>query len=140
MKLLILPFFLGSFTVLAQRVTGQWTTIDDKTGKPRSVVELFERNGKIYGKVFKIYTNPDEPADPLCQKCDKEDPRFGKKLLGMEILRGLQKDGDQYKGGTILDPENGKIYNCTIWLSGSNLKVRGYLGPFFRTQTWKKVH
>lgn len=140
-KLLALPFLLCSLLASAQvTVTGQWTTIDDETKKPRSVVEIYERNGKLYGKVIKIHFNPGDVTDPVCDQCAKDDPRFGKKVIGMEILKDLEKDGDEYDDGTILDPNNGKVYTCKIWVDGSDLKVRGYLGPFFRTQTWKKVH
>jgi uncharacterized protein (DUF2147 family) len=57
----------------------------------------------------------------------------------MEIIRDMKKDDDEYTGGHILDPEVGKIYRCKLWIEEGTLKVRGYLGPFFRTQTWQRV-
>ena len=54
----------------------------------------------------------------------------------MEILRDMKKSDSEYSEGTILDPNNGKIYRCKIWIEDNNLKLRGYWGPFFRTQTW----
>jgi len=59
--------------------------------------------------------------------------------LGMEIIRHMEAEGDEYAGGEILDPEVGRVYRCKLWLEGKNLKVRGYLGPFYRTQTWLRV-
>ncbi len=126
-----------STTSLSQ-ITGKWTSIDDNSGEPRSVVEIIERNGKFFGKVIKIYSKPSENPDPVCDKCPDNDPRFKKKVIGMEILQGLIKDGGEFTGGHILDPENGKIYRCKIWIEGNNLKLRGYWGPFFRTQTWQR--
>lgn len=138
-----LIFFLALLAPLcttAQSVVGKWKTIDDESGKEKSIIEISERGGKLYGKILEIFPEPNEPKDPVCEKCDKADARYGKKIIGMEILKDLSKDDDEYDDGTILDPKNGKVYDCKIWLEDGNLKVRGYLGPFFRTQTWKKVH
>lgn len=120
----------------AQSIVGKWQTIDDETGKPKSVVEIVERNGKYYGKVVRLFRTAAEDQDPVCDKCPTDDDRYKKKIIGMEILRNLIKDDDEYSEGTIIDPNNGKIYRCKVWLEGNNLKLRGYLGPFFRTQTW----
>ncbi len=120
----------------AQTITGRWRTIDDETGKPKSVVEIVEKNGKYYGKIIRLFRGANEDQDPVCDKCPTDDDRYKKKIIGMEILRNLLKDDDEFTGGTIIDPNNGKIYRCKVWLEGNNLKLRGYLGPFFRTQTW----
>jgi uncharacterized protein (DUF2147 family) len=118
---------------------GEWRTIDDNTGKPRAVVKIFERSGLLYG----IVERPLE-EHPQITKCDAcEDDRRGKTILGMEIIRGLHADGDQWDGGTILDPETGKVYRCKLSLKdgGRRLAVRGYLGISLlgRTQTWERV-
>lgn len=137
---MILPFWLLALVASAQtNVVGKWKTIDE-SGKETSIIEIFERKGKIYGKILEIFPGPNDQKDPVCEKCDKDDPRYNKKVIGMEIIVALEKDGEEYDDGTILDPKNGKVYDCKIWIDGSDLKVRGYLGPFFRTQTWKKVH
>ncbi|GIL21639.1 MAG: hypothetical protein BroJett042_01520 [Bacteroidota bacterium] len=134
--LIIITFFISTLSGKAQTIAGKWKTIDDETGKPKSVVEIAERNGKFYGKIVRLFRGPAEDQDPICDKCPADDDRYKKKIIGMEILRNLGKDDDEYSGGTILDPNNGKIYRCKVWLEGNNLKLRGYLGPFFRTQTW----
>lgn len=125
--------FLPTFS---QNVIGKWKTIDDNTGEPRSVVEIFQRNNKLYGKVIKLFPKGDEDPDPICEECESDDPRFHKKIIGMEIMQGLIKENEEYSGGTILDPDNGKVYRCKIWVEDKQLKVRGYLGPFYRTQSW----
>lgn len=125
--------------VPAQTILGKWKTIDDTSGEVKSVVELFERKGKVFGKVVQTFPMPGEDPDPICTKCDSEDERFQKKIIGMVILKDLIKFGDEYKDGNILDPENGKIYRYKAWLEGANLKLRGYWGPFWRTQTWVKA-
>lgn len=140
MKLLIaLLISIPSLLFGQATVIGKWKTIDDESGKEKSIVELFERNGLLYGKVVKIYPEPHEEQDPVCKECEKSDPRHNKKIIGMEILKNMKKAGSEYTDGDILDPENGKVYRCKIWLEGSHLMVRGYWGPFFRTQTWKKA-
>ena len=117
---------------------GLWKTIDDSTGKPRSLVRITENNGVVSGKIEKLIREPSEDQNPVCDKCDGE--LKGKPVLGMTILNGLQKDGDSYSGGTVLDPHNGKTYKAKITLKddGKKLEMRGYIGaPLFgRTQTW----
>ncbi|RAV98110.1 DUF2147 domain-containing protein [Pseudochryseolinea flava] len=142
MKVLItLTLILVGFSGLAQNsVVGKWVTIDDNTGEQRSIVELFDRGGKVYGKIIKIFPQPGKDPDPVCLQCPEDDNRYKKKIVGMEILQGMTKDGDAYAGGNILDPESGKIYRCKIWLENSNLMVRGYWGPFYRTQEWKRAN
>lgn len=136
----LLTFLLTSFLACAQNTPiGKWKTIDDQSGEAKSIIEISERSGKLYGKVVKIFQSPSEDQDPVCEECEQSDPRYRKKIIGMEILEGLQKKSEGYEDGTILDPENGKVYRCKIWLEGETLKVRGYWGPFFRTQTWHKA-
>ncbi|RWW98890.1 DUF2147 domain-containing protein [Flavobacterium cerinum] len=127
----------GIFSVNAQ-VTGKWKTIDDKTGDAKSIVEIYEQNGKIYGKVVEIL-NPAR-KNSKCDKCDGADK--GKPIEGLIIIKGLKKDGDKYTDGDILDPQKGKLYSCTIKLDGKDkLDVRGYMGISMlgRTQVWHRV-
>lgn len=122
----------------AQSVVGKWKTIDDETGEAKSIVEIYEQNGKIYGKVLDIL-NPAK-RDRLCEKCDGD--RKDKPVLGMVIMKGLENDDDEYEGGKILDPEKGKEYKCKIWLDSEDknkLYVRGYVAFFYRTQNWYRV-
>ena len=137
MKLISTLFFLIiTFSAVGQNIVGKWKTIDDETNEPKSIVEIVEKNGKYYGKIIKLFRAPGEDPDPVCEECDSEDDRYQKKIIGMEILKDMMKSGTEYSEGNILDPNNGKIYSCKIWLEGNNLKLRGYWGPFFRTQTW----
>lgn len=140
-KFALLVLLLAGFSALGQNtIVGKWTTIDDNTNKEKSVVEIFERNGKYFGKVIKIYPSPDKDPDPVCNECPEDDGRYKKKIIGMEILKDMQKEGAEYSEGNILDPESGKIYRCKIWIEQKQLKVRGYWGPFYRTQTWKPAN
>jgi len=126
-------FFAQSHTVI-----GKWKTIDDETGKPKSIVEIYEKSGKIYGKVVDIL-DVNRKKD-LCKDCSGED--INKPILGITVVKGLSKDGGEYSGGKILDPKNGKLYKCTIVLEGNDkLKVRGYIGFSLlgRTQYWYRV-
>ncbi len=132
-------FLLFCLSLQAQTIAGKWKSFDDKTGELKSIVEIFERGSKIYGKIIKTFPKPGADADPICTKCPADDERFNKKIIGMEIIKEMTKDDDEYVGGSILDPEVGKIYRCKIWPEREELKVRGYLGPFYRTQTWQRV-
>lgn len=131
-------FFLTMSTIQAQSVIGKWKTIDDETGEAKSVVEIYEKSGKIYGKVVEIL-RADHKKD-VCSKC--EGAEKNKPILGMVIISGLKKDGSEYNGGSILDPTNGKKYKCYIELdSADKLKLRGYVGISImgRTQYWTRV-
>ncbi len=125
---------ISVFALRAQSVTGKWKTIDDETGKAKSIVEITEKDGKIYGKVIEILTDKKEAK---CEKCPGSDK--GKPIKGLTIIKGLKKDGNEYSGGKILDPSSGKEYKCAIKLNGKDkLDVRGYVGiqALGRTQTW----
>lgn len=136
---LIFPLLFCALLANAQTsVLGKWKTVDDETGEEKSVIEIFERNGKVFGKIVKIFTQED--PDPICEACPENDPRHRKKIIGMEIIQNMEKMDNEYSQGSILDPQDGKIYRCKLWIEEENLKVRGYWGPFYRTQTWKKVH
>ncbi|MCU0419419.1 MAG: DUF2147 domain-containing protein [Cyclobacteriaceae bacterium] len=118
------------------QVTGLWKSVDDQTNEVKSVVEITERNGRLFGTVVQIFPKPGDDPNPVCAQCAPADDRFQKPILGMEIIRGLSRSGTEWAQGTVLDPEKGEVYRCKIWLEGNNLKLRGYVGPFFRTQTW----
>jgi uncharacterized protein (DUF2147 family) len=136
--ILVILFCLPA-CVFAQSAIGKWKTIDDNNGEERSIVEIYERDGKVFGKIVKLFRKPGEDPDPLCDECDSDDDRYMKKIVGMDIIRNMHITDGELADGTILDPESGKVYRCKIWLEGDQLNVRGYWGPFYRTQTWKKV-
>jgi uncharacterized protein (DUF2147 family) len=121
-------------------VLGKWVSIDDNTREQRSIVELFDRDGKVHGRIIKIFPKAGEDLDPICNECPQDDSRYKKKIVGMEILQNMSKDDEEYVGGSILDPESGKIYRCKIWKEGTRLMVRGYWGPFYRTQEWRRAN
>jgi uncharacterized protein (DUF2147 family) len=123
----------------SQSPVGKWKTVDDNSGEERSIVEIYEKDGKVFGRITKLFRKPGEDPDPVCDECDKEDPRYKKKIIGMEIIREMKVSGKEYEEGNILDPETGKVYRCKLWVEGDQLQVRGYWGPFFRTQTWRKA-
>ena len=121
----------------AQSCVGKWITIDDETGKKKSIVELYKKDEKLYGKITFLYPREGREANPKCKKCT--DDRKDQPLVGLQIVRGMKWDGGEWDSGTILDPENGKLYDVKIWLDEENsnrLNVRGYIGPIYRTQRW----
>jgi uncharacterized protein (DUF2147 family) len=116
---------------------GLWKTVDEHTGQDKSLVRISESGGVLSGRVEQLL-HPSRP-NPLCDKCTDE--RHGKPVLGLSIIEGVRQHGDVWEDGKILDPENGKIYTVRLRPvdGGRTLEVRGYLGPFFRTQTWSRV-
>lgn len=119
--------------------TGDWRTIDDRTGKPRAIIRITERNGAIFGIIHQPLEEHTGPK--TCEACT--DDRHGQPMLGLEIIRDLRKNGDEWTGGTILDPDTGQVYRCSMALreGASKLAVRGYIGLalFGRTQTWERA-
>ncbi|MFC3159154.1 hypothetical protein SAMN05443633_10369 [Chryseobacterium arachidis] len=138
MKKLLLTFALSLFGVMSfAQIEGKWKTIDDETKQAKSIVEIYKKGDQYFGKVSQLLI---KPANPNCTEC--KDDRKNKPILGLEIIRGLKKDGDEFTGGTITDPKTGKTYKCTITRKGDQLNVRGYVGISLmgRTQTWQKVN
>jgi uncharacterized protein (DUF2147 family) len=135
--------FLLPLGLAAQEASpvGRWETIDDETGERKSIVAIWEQNGRFFGKIESLFRQPDEDPDPVCDKCDGE--RKDQRIIGMTILWDLRKDGNEYSGGHILDPNNGRTYRCRIALEdgGAKLKVRGFIGFSLlgRTQYWYRV-
>lgn len=134
--------FFVCFSAFAAETAGTpvgfWKTIDDATNEPRAIVEIKEVDGKLFGSIVKTF--PKEGDKTICTECsgDKKD----KPIVGLEIISDLKKDGDEWNGGSILDPKNGKTYKAKISLqeNGEKLKVRGFIGFSLlgRTQTWLK--
>jgi uncharacterized protein (DUF2147 family) len=141
MKLFV--FLLFAFilnTSFSQSCVGKWLTYDDDTHKKKSIVELYKKDGKLYGKVIYLYPKEGQDENPVCDEC--EDYRKGQPILGMIIAKDLVWDGGAWEDGTILDPEIGEIYTVKIWINKGDpnkLNVRGYIGPFFRTQNWTRI-
>jgi uncharacterized protein (DUF2147 family) len=132
--LLILPC-----TVQSQSVFGKWKTIDDRTGKPKAIIDIYKKEGLMYGHVVEILEEGKENA--LCTKCDgelKDQP-----VLGMTIIEAAKENEDgEWKGKKLFDPQQAMTFRCKIWLNPENsneLKVRGYLVFIYRTQTWLRV-
>ncbi|OFV88560.1 MAG: hypothetical protein A3J75_04415 [Acidobacteria bacterium RBG_16_68_9] len=132
---------LAADVAAAQSPTGYWKTVDDKTGNPRSVVYTWKEGETMSGKIVQLYRQPDEEADPFCVECSGDLNK--QKIVGLKILSGLEEVGNEWSGGHILDPKNGKTYSCYIEVQdgGKKLKVRGYLGISLlgRTQHWFRV-
>tara|TARA_Y100000815_G_scaffold259773_1_gene270486 strand:+ start:163 stop:549 length:387 start_codon:yes stop_codon:yes gene_type:complete len=125
--------------IQAQEIFGKWKTIDDRTGKPKAIVEIYEKDGLMYGKVIEIVEEGKENF--ICEKC--EGKRKNKPVLGMDIIEAAEHTGDGvYKGDTLFDPQQAMTFRCKIWLNPDDpdeLKVRGYLSFLYRTQTWQRV-
>ncbi len=124
-----------STSISGQTIFGKWENRDEETNKIDSVIEVYEKEGKAYAKIIEITDKKRQEA--LCDKCKGK--RKNNPILGMNILTGLKKDGDEWSGGKILDPKNGKEYKCYIKLDNHNkLKIRGYIGfaAFGRTAFW----
>jgi uncharacterized protein (DUF2147 family) len=138
MKKLLATLVLSLFSIMSfAQIEGKWKTIDDETKQAKSIVEIYKKGDQYYGKVSQLLV---KPANPNCVEC--KDDRKNKPILGMEIIRGLKKDGNEFTDGTITDPKTGKTYNCTIKRNGDKLNVRGYMGVSLlgRTQVWQKVN
>jgi len=137
MKKLLATFVLSLFSVMSfAQIEGKWRTIDDETNKPKSIVEIFKKSdGKYYGKISQLLIKPENNN---CVKC--KDDRKNKPLIGLEIIRGLSKDGNEFGGGTITNPKDGKSYKTEIVREGNTLKVKALImGIAMKTQTWHKV-
>lgn len=132
-QVLFLCLLCSTVIVNSQSIFGKWRTVDDETGKEKSVVEIYEKNGKVFGKIIEIF-DPKKRGLP-CKFCGGDD--YNKPILGLDIIKNMEKDGDAYKEGTIIDPQDGKVYKGRLKLDDKNtLQVRGYIAFFYATQYW----
>ena len=135
---------LGLFAALAHAQAtpaGLWKTIDDETKKEKSLIRITESGGVFTGKLEKLL-DPAARPDALCDKCSDE--RKDKPLVGMTLIKGVkhnESNPERWDGGEILDPNNGKTYKVRLTPldGGKKLEVRGFIGPFYRNQTWIRV-
>ena len=131
-------FLFLSLFIQTPDFEGNWVTIDDETGVEKSIIKLYIENDTLYGRIETLLLEEDQ--DQLCTNCTGSE--LNQPIEGLIILKGLTRDEEQWTGGTILDPANGKEYQCTLTLEGdSELNVRGFIGFSFigRTQCWKRM-
>jgi len=135
--LIVMLSIFAIFTLNAAEIAGKWKTIDDATGEVESIVEITKIDGKLYGKIVKLF-DKDPNYDPICDLC--KDHLKDKKIMGMQIINGLTEENGKWIGDKgILDPDDGKYYDVKIWVDEkdpSKLNVRGYIAFLYRTQTW----
>ncbi|GAB3245980.1 DUF2147 domain-containing protein [Chitinimonas naiadis] len=135
---LLLPSLFAIAVNMAQADTnspvGSWKNISDKTKKVEAVIQIWEEGGELKGKLVKLF----DPKENICSACKGE--KKNKPLVGLEIIWGVKKDGDEWNGGKILDPDSGDVYSVKMQMAegGQQLKVRGFMGFALlgRTQTW----
>ena len=125
---LSMAFALMSMAGYSQEILGKWYT---ESGDAQ--VEIYKAGDKLNGKIVWLEKGPDTK-----DKHNTDAKLQGRKLMGVNILSGLSKKNEKWEGGSIYNPKNGKNYKCSIWLDGDQLKVRGYIGMFYETQTWKR--
>jgi uncharacterized protein (DUF2147 family) len=117
---------------------GVWKTYDDKTGQAKALVRIYESEGRLFGKIVQSFRPGAETR--VCVPCSDE--RKDQPIIGLVIIRNMKRDGDDYDGGDILDPESGSVYHSKMHLEqdGARLVVRGYIGfPLLgRSQTWER--
>ena len=140
MKKKLVLIFSVFFTIssFSQTIFGNWNSYDEETNKIESVIEVYEKDSKAFAKIISISDSNRSAA--TCVECSGK--RKNAAILGMNILTGLTKDGNEWSGGKILDPKNGKEYKCYLQLLDNNtLKLRGYIGisMFGRTAIWKRA-
>lgn len=138
----LLALMVVPCAVLAQTTpVGLWKTIDDDSHQEKSLVRITDTAGVLSGKIEKLL-DPAVKPDKACDKCT--DDRKGQPIVGLTILRNVKqntKQHEHWEGGDITDPNNGKVYRVRLKPTdeGKKLEVRGYIGPFYRNQTWVRV-
>jgi uncharacterized protein (DUF2147 family) len=131
-------FFASANALFAQSPVGTWKSIDDETGEAKSHVEVFESNGKLYAKIVKLLQ---KSPDTVCEKC--RDDKKNQKVVGMVIVNDLVLKNGYYQGGSILDPNKGDYYKCSLWLQEGDTNILNVKGKHWtglsRTQKWYRV-
>lgn len=130
-------FFFSVLFANAQSPIGVWKTKSDLTGIEQSHIEIFEKDGKLLGKVVKLLVDPE---DTLCTACKGE--LKNQPVMGMVLIYDIIPYKYYWSYGKVIDPESGKTYDCNISINEEgNLELRGYISlPIFgRTQIWERV-
>lgn len=117
-------------------ILGEWITVDDASGEQKSVVRIYQAdNGKYYGDIVELFG--EDAATVVCDACEGED--HNKPIVGLTIIRDMQLEKGELRGGKVLDPDKGKIYHAKMYLKDGKLVLRGSLdkaGLLARSQTW----
>jgi uncharacterized protein (DUF2147 family) len=120
---------------------GLWEQVDEKSGQPESWFRIAEKSGVFEGTIVKMFLKPGEDPNWACDKCEGDER--GKPVLGLALIKGMQRNGLEYENGSIMDPRDGKVYRAKMTISpdGQKLDVRGYLAFKWlgRTQTWNRL-
>lgn len=135
MKNLFLSFALlliTSFTY-AQEIKGKWLTDDGE-----AIVEIYQSGDKFNGKIVWLKDANDAQGKPLTDQENPDKSKRSKPLIGLLMLTDFKQNNGKWESGKIYDPSEGKTYKCTMWLENGKLKVRGYVGMFYQTQTWTR--
>ena len=137
----IVALLYGSASAADRTPVGTWITIDDDTHEAKAVVAITEQDGVLSGRIVKLFRKPGEDPAPLCKDC--AGARKDQPIIGMTILWNLHRDGEEWNGGEIIDPDGGKVYRCKLRVdeSGTKLEVRGFIGFSLlgRTQVWERA-
>ncbi len=135
---LIIALVAGNMLFAQNSVEGIWKTVDHETGKEKSLVKIqIGPDGKLYGTIIKLF-GYEKPEERICENCPE--PFNGKKVIGMQIINGLKKDGNEWVGDQLLfAPDRKSYYDAKIWVEDGKLMVRGYIGWFYSTQTWLRA-
>lgn len=135
--LVCMSLMLFSLSGFAQDVVGKWK-LEDGT----AIVEVYRQGDVFNGKIVWL-EKPTEADGTPAKDGNNPDPKLrSRQLIGLNMLSGLAMSGEEYKGGSIYDPGNGKTYNCSMKVEGDVLKVRGSLdkkGLLGRTMDWFRV-
>ena len=129
---------LPALAVAQASPVGKWQAVSDVDGKPSALIEIVEAHGQFVGTITALLSESDTV---VCDKC--EGAQRGQRVVGMQILWGMHPDGDEWSGGSILDPESGRVYRAKMHLEndGQRLVVRGFIGLalFGRSQVWVRA-
>jgi uncharacterized protein (DUF2147 family) len=123
------------FTYCQNQIVGKWLSADQE-----GITVIYEHNGKYFGKIQWLKNPNDKNGFPYTDTENPDKKLRTQPLLNLIVLKNLMYKNNEWKNGTIYDPTNGKSFNCTMWLKENNiLKVRGYWGFFYETQTWTRT-
>jgi uncharacterized protein (DUF2147 family) len=133
----VLFLLYSSLIFGAEPITGLWKSVDDETGLPKSISLVYEKNGKVFGRILATYDDTGKMLDSIMDPKERAvniagDPYYS----GLDFIWNMEERSRKWRRGNIMDPEPAKIYSCDMWIDDGKLIVRGKIGPFGRNQTW----
>lgn len=135
-KITLICLLWTTLSLGQQEVLGKWLT----EGKDAQV-EIYQKDHAFFGKIIQLIPETQADGSPIIDENNPDKTLRQRPVLGIDIIVDFKwdKDNKELTKGKVYDPNNGKFYKGKIWSEDGQLKMRGYIGFLYRTETWTRI-